>query len=357
MAAFYPYDIEGYGGSDSQTITTLNGVDLGSRLPGDVLTSLMYAAPDGSVNPALGKGCDPRRAAPVDEARAAALRDPTGVYALAADPKAVARSALRAHQAKVNARGPVAPDDGGRFDAATSPARRPPYSSRSVVQGVTRCECQALQERARQQGRLRMAGTDLYHRYDRDLHGNDRRWFSDRDRVLFEFLDMANASTLAVTLTQAGVLEAPQFPLKVLAGRTAPCACSLLGPNLVHRAYLFVADDVERIVIDRYNPEDRSMGAALAKLNRRVVAQFVGDQGVWSRGDALVERARAMAKDPSAGAGSWSYEPLAAREPSRGRTNLVSGNDANVGEVKRAVATKIAARYGYVLTPDGRLVE
>jgi hypothetical protein len=356
MAAFYPYEIEGYGGSDSHTITTLNGVDLGGRLPGDVLTSLMYAAPDGTVNPALGKGCLPRRSAPVDEAGVRALRDPSGAYALAADPKAVARHALRAHQAKINQRGPVAPDDGGKYDSAAAPPR-PLYTSREVVPGVTLCECKALQDRARKQGRLRMGGTDLYHRYERDLHGNDRRWFSDRDRLLFEFLDMANASTLAVSLTQAGVLEAPTFPLRVLAGRTSACACSLLGPNLVHRMYLLLADDIERIVIDRYNPQDRSMGAALAKLNRRVISHFTADQRLWSRGDALVDRARAMAKDPSAGAGSWQYEPLAAREPSKGRANLVSGNDANVGEVKRSVAAKIAARYGYVLTPDGRLVE
>jgi hypothetical protein len=356
MAAFYPYEIEGYGGADAEVITTLNGVDLGGRLPGDVLTSLMYAAPDGTVNPALGRGCDPRRDAPVDDAKVRALRDRGGVFALAADPKALAREALRKHQHGVKMRGPVAADDGGAYSVDRAPAR-PRYSAASVVPRVTQCECKALQERSRRKSRLRGAGNDAFQRFDRDMHGNDDRWFSDGDRVLNEFLDMANASTLAISMVRAGVLEAPTFPLPVLAGREAPCACSLLGPNLVHRIYLLVADDLERVVIDRYNPADRSLGAALARLNRRAVEHFAADQKVWARGDSLVARARAMARNAANGAGSWQYEPLPAREPSKGRVTVLRGENGGVTEVKRQVATKIAARYGYVLTPDGRLLE
>jgi len=358
MAAFYPYDIEGYGGSDRDAVTTLNGIDLGNRLPGDVLTSMMYAAPDGSVHPALGRGHLPRHSALVNEAK---IRGISGRGAV--DPKAVARQDLRAHQAAVAARGPVVPDDdpvSGEAARAAEAARRPQYSAHQVVPRLTQCECKALQDRAMLQGRLRMTGTDEYNRYDRDLHANDRRWFSDRDRVLFEFLELANASTLAVGLAQVGVLEAPPFPLPVLAGRTAPCACSLLSPNLVHRIYLLLADDIERIVIDRYDPRDRNLGAALARLDKRVIEHFSADQRVWSRGEGLVARARTMAKNPAAGAGTWQYEPLVRRELSRGRTNVVDrqGNIArSAGEVKRQVAAKIAARYGYILSDDGRLIE
>lgn len=353
MATFHPYAVEGYGGFDSNTITTLDAVDLRGRRPGDVLTEIMYAGPDGAVNPALYRGCDGTeggRRRPVPEDRLAALRSPSGPYALAVDPKAVAHAQLEARRQQRLREGPVS-------DASTvahpAPAR-PRYSAASVVPHVTPCECLRLQRRAAMDGGLNGDTSSVRARFEKDFHGNDRRWFSDGNRLLYEFLDMANASTLSLTLSRAGVLAPPPFPLRVLAGRSSPCACSLLGPELVHRAYQYLLEDLERLEIDRYGPRDRTVGAVLARLNRRVAEYFKADQAMWAKGDRFVDRARAMA-GPRQGAGTWDYEPLAATRPSRGRVTRLVAEPAGVTEVKRAVASKVAARYGFTLGADGQL--
>jgi hypothetical protein len=353
MATFHPYAVEGYGSFDTRTITTLNGVDLGSRPAGDVLTEMMYAGPDGSVNPALYRGCSgPGTKQPVPEDRLAALRDPSGRYALAADPKAIAHAQLESRRQELLRQGPV--QDGSRVKVDNAPAR-PRYSAAGVVPGVTPCECVRIQQRAVLDGGLQGNASSTRARFERDFHANDPRWFSDGNRVLFEFLDMANASTLSLALTRAGVLAPPPFPLRVLAGRSSPCACSLLGPELVHRAYQYLQEDLERLAIDRYGPRDRTMGAVLAQLNRRVTEYFTADQAMWALGDGFVGRARAMAEHPKTHAGTWDYEPLAATRPSRGRLTKLTGEDGGVTEVKRAVASKVAARYGFVLGADGQL--
>jgi hypothetical protein len=353
MAAFYPFDPEGYGGLDRDAPTTLETLDLGGRQAGDVLTSMLYTGPDGSVHPALGRGCDPRQATPINEAKLRALRDPAGIFSLAVDPKAAARSALRERQAELAAGGPVKED----ARVLLAPKPRPRYTSRTVIPRVTQCECKSLQDRARVRGSLKGTHMDEYSRYERDLHANDDRWFSDGDRILYEFFELANASTLTIALVRAGVLEPPQFPLRVLAGRTAPCACSLLGPQLVHRAYQFFADDLERVFIDRYNPRDRSMGAVLARLNKRVTEHFAADQAQWALQDGDEARVRAMARNAETGAGSWQYEPLAAHLPSSGRANPqpATSLDHYATAHHRLAAEKIAARYGYGITPDGQI--
>lgn len=353
MAAFYPYDPEGYGGMDRDAPTTLETLDLGGRQAGDVLTSMLYAAPDGTVNPALGRGCDPRSAVPINEEKLRALRDPAGVFSLAVDPKAAARSELRRRQAELAMRGPVS-EEGGGSDPAPVVAR-PRYTSRSIIPRVTSCECKSIQDRVRVRGSLKGTHEDERSRYERDMHRNDDRWFSDGDRILFEFLELPNASTLAIALVRAGVLEPPRFPLRVLAGRDSPCACSLLGPHLLHRAYQFIQPDLERVFIDRYNPGDRGMGAVLSRLNKRVVDHFAADQGQWAREESHEARVRAMARNAQTGAGSWQYEPLAAHIPSRGRTNLRGGDDESVDILKRQAAATIAARYGYTFGMDGML--
>lgn len=353
MATFHPYAVEGYGSFDTQTITTLNGIDLGSRPAGDVLTEIMYAAPDGSVNPALYRGCDgPPTKVPVAEQKLLELRNPSGRYALAADPKAIAHIQLEARRQELLRKGPVQDESRVRVDNAPS---RPRYSAAGVVAHVTPCECLRLQQRAVADGGLQGNASSTRARFERDFHANDDRWFSDGNRVLFEFLDMANASTLSLALTRAGVLLPPPFPLRVLAGRKSPCACSLLGPELVHRAYQFLQEDLERLEIDRFGPKDRTMGAVLARINRRVTQYFVADQAMWAKGDGFVNRARAMATNPTTRAGTWDYEPLPATRPSRGRLTRLTGEDGGVTEVKRAVAAKVAARYGFVLGADGQL--
>jgi len=356
MAAFYPFDPEGYGGLDGDAPTTLETLDLGGKQAGDVLTSMLYAAPDGTINPALGRGCDPRQARPIDEAKLRALRDPDGVFSLAVDTKAVARSTLKQRQAQLAEQGPIRDDAVDPQGLAPKP--RPRYTSRAVIPRVTQCECKSLQDRARIRGSLKGTQMDEYSRYERDLHANDDRWFSDGDRILYEFLELANASTLTIALVRAGVLEPPQFPLRVLAGRTAPCACSLLGPELVHRAYQYIADDLERVFIDRYYPKDRSMGAVLSRLNKRITEHFAADQSQWAIQNADETRVQAMARNAKTGAASWQYEPLAARLPSSGRTNTMPtpATDHYATAHHRAVATKIAARYGYTLSPDGALI-
>jgi hypothetical protein len=353
MAAFYPYDPEGYGGTDRDGVTTLDRLDLGGRMPGDVLTSIMYAGADGSVNPALSRGCEPRKAAPIDEERLRSLVRPSGGYDLGADPKALARTHLRQYQTELSQRGPVAPDPA---DESLRPRARPRYTSRSVIPHVTQCECKSLQDRARVRGSLKGTQMDEYTRYERDLHARDDRWFSDGDRILYEFLDMANASTLSIALIKAGVLEPPSFPLRVLAGRQAPCACSMLGPNLVHRMYMYVADDLERVFVERYNPQDRTMGATLARLNKRVTEHFAADQSAWAREDSHEARVRAMARNAETGAGSWQYEPLPAHLPSKGRVLPFTGDNESVDPLKRNVAAKIAARYGFTINDQGQLL-
>jgi hypothetical protein len=353
MATFHPYAVEGYGGFDTATITTLNGMDLGSRPAGDVLTEMMYAGPDGSVNPALYRGCDgPGTKQPVPADRLAALRDPSGRYALAADPKAIAHVQLEARRQELLRKGPVQDASRVRVDHA---AARPRYSAAGVVPRVTPCECLRIQRRAVEEGGLQGNASTTRVRFERDFHANDDRWFSDGNRVLFEFLDMANASTLSLALTRAGVLAPPPFPLRVLAGRSSPCACSLLGPELVHRAYQFLQEDLSRLEIDRFGPRDRTMGAVLARVNRRVTQYFAADQAMWAKGDGFVGRARAMAAHPTTRAGTWDYEPVPATRPSRGRLTRLTGEDGGVTEVKRAVASRVAARYGFVLGADGQL--
>jgi hypothetical protein len=364
MATLHPYEVDGYGGLDSEGVTTLNAIDLRGRLAGDVLTDLLYAAPSGEVHPALanvisGTGRGGGAARPIDEAKLRALHygggaaggEQGGEHAgLGLDPKRVAKhyqQAYYARQAQAAGRsgGPASDAYGGARPEEEAVRPRGFYygSARRVIPNVTPCECRALLARG-----LMSPGGAGDSPYMRDFHRNDDRYFNDGVRIMREFYDLPNASALAILLAREGVIAPPPMPLRVLAGREAPCACSALGPELVHRIYLFLREDWERAVISRYAPEDRSMGAVLARFNRRVVDHFAAEDALRSAGEAHVERARAMARG-DAGAGTWDYEPLPAKKFGLGRVTFLSHEDAGVTENKRAHAEQLAARLGYRL--------
>lgn len=359
MATLHPYEVDGYGGLDSEGVTTLNAIDLNGRLAGDVLTDVLYAAPSGEVHPALahitaGAGRNGGAARPIDEAKLRALHyggEVGDAPGLGLDPKRVAKhyqQAYYARQARSSAAagGPASDADyrGARPEGEVMRPRGFYYgSARRVVPHVTPCECKALLARG-----LMPQGGAGDSPYMRDFHGNDDRYFNDGVRIMREFYDLPNASALAILLAREGVIAPPPMPLRTLAGREAPCACSALGPEMVHRIYLFLREDWERAVISRYAPEDRSMGAVLARFNRRAVEHFAAEDALRSADEAHVERARAMARG-DAGAGTWDYEPLPAKKFGLGRVTFLSHENAGVSENKRAHAEALAARLGYRL--------
>lgn len=370
MATFHPYEVEGYGGLDSEGVTTLNAIDLRGRLAGDVLTDVLYAAPSGDVHPALahisaGAGHNGGPARPIDEAKlrafyrrgngeegaAGAEGEEGGAGWLGLDPKRVAKQYQQAYYARrAAAPGPAADDYRGARpeDEALRPRGFYYGAARRVIPGVTPCECKALLARGIAPDVNREDGA-----YQRDFYARDDRYFNDGAKIMREFFDLPNASALAILLAREGVIAPPPMPLRVLAGRDAPCACSALGPEMVHRIYLFLQHDWERAVISRYAPEDRSMGAVLARFNRRAVEHFAADDALRSAGEAHVERARAMARGEE-GAGTWDYEPLPAKKFGLGRVTYLSHETAGVTENKRAHAEHLAARLGYRL--DGGLL-
>lgn len=356
MATLHPYEVDGYGGLDSEGVTTLDAIDLRGRLAGDVLTDVLYAAPSGEVHPALahitsGAGRGGAGAKTIDEAKLRALHyggdGGDASPGLGLDPKRVAKhyqQAYYARQAQDSARrgGPAGDAYGGARPEEEAQRPRGFYygSARRVIPGVTPCECKALLARGL------TAQEDSP--YQRDFHANDDRYFNDGVRIMREFYDLPNASALAILLAREGVVAPPPMPLRTLAGRAGPCACSALGPEMVHRIYLFLHHDWERAVISRYAPEDRSMGAVLARFNRRAVDHFAADDALRSADEAHVERARAMARGEQ-GAGTWDYEPLPAKKFGLGRVTYLSHESAGVTENKRAHAEALAARLGYRL--------
>jgi hypothetical protein len=395
MASFYPYDVEGYY-NDSAQIMPLNAVDLKGRMPGDVLTEMLYAAPDGTVHPAMTRGCTARETREVSADRLARWgvlsgeeeggslagsnedtfassarplhHDPTlhpnpsrhavprvgNASLLVADARMSAKADLRAQQEVTKRLGPIV-DRGANVDRLAAMARAAPrYGAARVVWGVTRCECKAIQDRARMRSALKATDNENYARFLKDFHARDDRWFSDGDRVAYEFFDMANASTLAVSLVRAGVISPPRFPLPILQGREVPCACSLIGPELVHKIDRLLNDDWERFNIARLPPAARNLGAILGSYNARVVAHFEADDELQVRGQAFEARAQAMVTGDGS---SWDYNPLPAREPSNGRTNVVMDTDTQVTQLRREVAQNIAGRYGYTIDADGNLVQ
>jgi len=348
MATLHPYDIEGYGGADADGPTTLNALDLRGQLAGDVLTDMLYAAPSGESHPALaqmisgaGRGAG-SSARPIDEAKLRALHYGDMEHPhLGLDPKRVAKHYQQAYYARQ--RGPVSDAYAGAKPEEEAARPRGFYygSSRRVIPHVTPCECKSLIARGTMPD-----GSDSP--YFRDFYARDDRFFNDGTRIMREFFDLPNASALAILLAREGVVAPPPMPLRVLAGRESPCACSALGPELVHRIYLFLLEDWERAVISRYAPEDRSMGAVLARFNRRVVDHFAAKDAMRSAGEADLERARAMAVGQE-GASTWDYEPLPARKFGLGRVTYLSHENAGVSENKRAHAEALAARLGYRL--------
>lgn len=394
MAAFYPYDVEGYGATDDAHVTTLGSLDLRGRLAGDVLTEILYAAPDGTVNPAMYRGCQSRESREVNTDRLRGLgvsvNDPTRSYAeanlaaghwgdgshnnsahpnpsrhavpssfpqlLVADARHTAKADVRAQNDRIRQQGPVLDSGPSVSRLAALAGSAPRYGASRVVPHVTRCECKPIQDRARMRSALKSTDNENYARFLKDFHGRDDRWFSDGDKLVYEFYDLANASTLAVSLTRAGVISPPPFPLPVLAGRDSPCACSLIGPELVHKIERLLLDDWERFSFARLPLSERNFGSALARYNARVAMHFDADDELQRRGDAFSARAHAMAGADS-GAGSWEYQPLPSREPGRGRFNVVMDPEGGVSELRRAIAERTAATYGYTLGPGGQLMQ
>jgi len=383
MATFRPYDGEGYGGLDTYEVTTLNGMDLKGRLPGDVLQEILYAGPEGEIHPALGVGCHPDkifsydpdpvdgrvRILPintpmktVDEDKLRMLRSR---FVLGADPKTVAKNDQNAQNARLFARGSPVTDDYGVPNvpqvSAGGPAR---YSgARSIIAYRTPCECKALIERAALKfGRMY---TTEYSRFVRDFHGQDQRFFNDSDIIIQEFYGMPNATSLAIMLAKAGVIESPPFPLRVCKGRDQPCACSVVGPELVNRIYYFLVDDWEHDAIYRKDPISHNIGNLLARYNERVMTFFSADDYnrrlLQSQEQRVIDMARLMGDRKGSGnpgaAGTWNYEPFPAREPGRGRLTLLRDEPGGVTENKRRLSEKIARRYGFTLLPDGRLID
>jgi hypothetical protein len=357
MATFYAYDVEAYGGTDRDSHSLMSSLDLGGRLPGDVLHEMMYAAPDGSVSKALYAGCTPPGPGKtIDEDKLKLLRNPHGRFALAADPRMTAKAYLRAEikeQRGKDMDGIVADS----YRSTTLPAsqqRMTRYAGATkVVPHMTPCECRAIIQKA--DVRRGENYTDSQSRYLRDFHARDQRYFNDGDRITQEFYDLANASTLAISLVRAGVIMSPPSPLVVLAGRTEPCACSVLGPEMVHRVYLLMYDHMERIAVDRQDPLNRNIGSVLASLNKQVVDHFSGED--YNRNVTQDRQQRVMdIARRATDAGNWGYNPMPRRDPSNGRVTVLTGELGGVPEQKRGLATKLAARYGYRLE-NGMLID
>lgn len=356
MATFHPYEVEGYGGLDTEGATTLDRLDLGGRLAGDVLTDILYASPEGEVHPALARmngSSGARGARPINEAKLLELHRSHGASSshvagiLGLDPKRVAKEYQTRYYAQQQA---VVSDDAYAGARPEREAVRPRgfyyAAARRIIPHVTPCECKTLIAAAQEgQGSA----------FHRDFFARDDRFFNDGPRILREFYGMANATSLSILLAREGVIAPPPVPPRVLAGREEPCACSVLGPEMVHRIYLFLREDWERAVVSRFAPEDRSMGAVLARFNRRVVEHFAADDALRSVGEAHRERAEAMARG-AADAGTWSYEAKPARLPGRGRLTLRTHETGGVSENRRAHAHEVAARFGYRLV-DGMLVD
>lgn len=383
MATFRPYDGEGYGGLDTYESTTLNGMDLKGRLPGDVLQEILYAGPEGEIHPALGVGCHPSkifsydaeeggkvRILPintpmktVDEAKARQLRTQ---FVLGADSKAVAKMDQNAHNAKLFAQGsPVTDDYAVRHvpQVAQGGVVRYP-GARSIVPYRTPCECKALIQRAELKFGRNPSAEHLV-QYLRDFHGQDQRYFNDSDIIIQEFYGMPNATSLAIMLTKAGVIDSPPFPLRVCKGRDKPCACSVVGPELVNRIYYFLVDDWEHDSIFQKDPIGHNIGNLLARYNERVTIYFSADDYnrrlKQSQEQRVIDMARLMGDRKGSGnpgaAGTWNFDPFPAREPGKGRVTHLVGELGGVPENKRLLSEKIAKRYGFKLMPDGRLID
>jgi hypothetical protein len=361
MATFYAYDVEGYGGLDRDAPTLMSSLDLGSRLPGDVLHEMMYAAPDGSVSKALYAGCTPPGPGKtIDEDKIKMLRNPHGRFALAADPRMTAKAYLvseaKAQRSKemASSTGGAVVSDAYKVAVPAAQQRFTRYSGATkVVPHMTPCECKSIIHKAN----VRRGDnyTDNQSRYLRDFHARDQRYFNDGDRITQEFYDLANASTLAISLVRTEVIMAPPSPLVVLAGRSEPCACSVLGPEMVHRIYLLMYDHMERIAVDRQDPLDRNMGAVLTSLNKQVVEHFSGEDYNRNVAQDRQQRVLDMAKR-TPDAGNWDYNPMPRRDPSKGRVTTLVGELGGVPEQKRGLATRLAARYGYTLE-NGMLID
>lgn len=385
MATFRPYDGEGYGGLDTYEVTTLNGMDLKGRLPGDVLQEILYAGPEGEIHPALGVGCHPTKVfsfepdeggggegkvrilpintalKSIDEAKVRQLRRQ---YALGADAKSVAKVDQNAHNARLFAQGsPVTDDYGVPNVPQVDQGGFVRYAgARSIVPHRTPCECKALIERA--QLKFGMLYTTEYSRFIRDFHGQDQRFFNDSDIIIQEFYGMPNATSLAIMLTNAGVIDSPPFPLRVCRGRDKPCACSVVGPELVNRIYYFLVDDWEHDAVFRKDPISNNIGNLLARYNERVAIYFSAEDHNRRLKQSQEQRVIDMATlkggkgggNPGA-AGTWNFDPFPARQPGKGRVTHLVGELGGVPENKRLLSEKIAKRYGFTLLPDGRLIE
>lgn len=371
MATFRPYGIEN--GVDTHAVTTLNGIDLKGRLAGDVLHEMMYAGPNGEINPALYRGCDPYKVVTMDDdkVRLFAINKPLKTIDitpkirqqitsnhLGSDPKQTAKTDLRAHMSSSSA---VVKDNyehaKGKRETVAFNIRYP--GANTIVANLTPCGCKDILSRAAM--KYGDHYTTHYASFIRDFHHMDQRYYNDTDIIVQEFFGMANASTLAIVLARAGVIEPPPFPLRVCAGRREPCACSLIGPDMVKRIYLFLLDDWEHAAVDRLDPLQRNIGNVLAKFNLRVASFFNAQDYTRRLKQHQEQRVLDMAglrggKGGDTGAaGTWDYEPVPAREPGKGRLTLLLGENGGVTENKMRMAQKIAARYGYVVNPDGSL--
>jgi hypothetical protein len=373
MATFRPYGIEN--GVDTHAVTTLNGIDLKGRLAGDVLQEMMYAGPEGEIHPGLYRGCDPYKVVSVDDdkVRVFAINKPLKTIdeskirqqmkrnVLGADPKHVAKVDMRRDRPTHPVHDNYAAAGGGLREAgvagpaAAANVRYP--GANSIIPHVTSCACKDILSRAA----LKYGEhyTTHYSRFIRDFHSLDQRYFNDTDIIVQEFFGMPNASTLAILLSRAGVIEPPPFPLRVCAGRREPCACSVLGPEMVKRIYFFLLDDWEHAAVDRLDPLQRNIGNVLSKFNLRVATFFDAQDYTRRLKQYQEQRVLDMAGlrggrgGDTGAAGTWDYDPLRAREPGRGRLTLLVGEDGGVTENKRRLAQKIAARYGYVVNADG----
>jgi hypothetical protein len=383
MATFRPYDGEGYGGLDVFEVKTLGGVDLKGRLPGDVLQEVLYAGPQGEIHPALSIGCSPQklfsydqdndkiRILPinspmptVNEKKIRMLRAQDSTFALGADAKLVAKRDLNRYDDSPGKPQPVVDQYGVPNVPQVSQGGVVRYpGARAIVPHRTPCECKAYIERAA----LKYGDvySTTYARFIRDFHSMDQRFFNDSDIITQEFYGMPNASSLALMLVRAGVIESPPFPLRILRGRTEPCACSVLGPEMVNRVYYFLYDTWEHDSIFRNDPITNNLGNLLARYNERITLYFNGEDHNRRLKQSQEERVINMAKlkgqllgsgNPGA-AGMWDYDPLPAREPGKGRLTRLVGETGGVTENKRLLAERTARKYGYVLTPGGQLLE
>ena len=324
------YDIELGGGYDAIGPKTLNASnDQKGGLVGDVLQRMLYVGPDGE--------CDPRM-----QPSPAAARSSRPVE-LDRMREMFARQGMvdsRLNTRTIQAVAPRRPIQEAVREVVSGPRSnalmKDPIcfaGGHGVVKGRTSCACLGLSSSA-PSARYQ---TEWSRMHDETDHHRD-----DKGRIASEFWSMPNATSLALSMVQAKVLRPPPQRLPILVGRTAPCACSVLGPDLVQLVARAMEAEMRHTkttsLLDRY----ANMGETLERLNRRAVDLVRNELLARARSDGVYQHLHNMAtgQTPS----TRTYDPIESRPVRNGRVEVMA-QDFGVDRAKREHASRIINQF------------